>query len=151
MHLIAARIAWVDLGLGQSAWDLWWAKWQGFSPSFQFSPVRSTPPMLHTHSLMYHQRHKIINLQCHSVSPQSSSKSPVLSRSVQSTSPLFSSHYRQFPMPVLSKLHQFNHTLLLLKICNVSIVFSFSATNTVISKRIGSSNFLSVKPFCRFE
>jgi len=149
MRLIAARIAGFDLG--QSVWDLWWAKWQGFSPSFQFSPSVALKPMLYTRSLTYHQRHKIINLQCHSVSPQSSSKSPVLSRS--NNQPFLQFSVPSLPMPVLNKLHQFNlpHSPVTQDMqCNC-IVFSFSSTNTVISKRTGSSNFLSVKTSCLFE
>jgi len=151
MRLIAARIAGFDLG--QSVWDLWWAKFQGFSPSLQFSPSVALKPMLHTRSLTYHQRHKIINLQCHSVSPQSSSKSPVFSRSVPANQPILQFPVPSVPMPVLTKLHQFNlpHSPITQDMqCN-GIVFSFSATNTVISKRIGTSNFLSVKPSCLFE
>jgi len=40
---------------GQSMWDLWWTQWHwaGIYPSTSVSPVRTIPPLLHTHSLIY--------------------------------------------------------------------------------------------------
>ena len=40
-------------------WGLWWTKWHWdgfFLPVHQFSPVSIIPPLLHTHSSIYHPR-----------------------------------------------------------------------------------------------
>ena len=45
-----------DPGLitGQSVWDLCWTKWQIFLWVLQFSLFSIIPPLLHTHSFIYH-------------------------------------------------------------------------------------------------